>query len=417
MEVKKGYKEIEGYIIPNDWQLVPLGDFLKFKNGLNKEKHYFGVGTPIVNYMDVYKNRGLKENDILGKVTLTFQEIKNYDVRKGDILFTRTSETVDEIGISSVILEEISNTVFSGFVLRARPKDNRLESLFAKYCFSTKSVRKEIISQSTYTTRALTNGRQLSKVKIALPSTKKEQSVIAEVLSDIDSLIANLEKLIKKKELVKKGTMQTLLSGKKRLPGFTKKWEAKRIGEISNIESGGTPSTSVASYWGGNIRWMNSGELNLKKVYDVENRITELGVKNSSTKTIPPKCILIGLAGQGKTRGTVAINYVELCTNQSIAAILPNYSFLPEFLYYNLDSRYDELRLLSAGDGGRGGLNLTILKNLVVLLPERDEQIAIAQSIGDMDKELEKLILRLKKYQYLKQGLMQQLLTGKIRLV
>lgn len=417
MEIKKGYNEVEGISIPKGWNLVPLGDFLQFKNGLNKEKHYFGSGTPIVNYMDVYNYRGLKEEDILGKVTLTHQELKNYDVRKGDILFTRTSETVQEIGISAIVLDDLLNTVFSGFVLRARPTDNRLEPSFGKYCFSTASVRKDIISQSSYTTRALTNGRQLSKVKIALPADKLEQLEIAKVLTETDSLIYNLKQLIEKKEAVKKGTMQSLLTGKRRLPGFNKRWRTKRIGEFANVESGGTPSTLVSSYWGGEIRWMNSGELNLKRIHDVENSITESGLKNSSTKLIPPKCILIGLAGQGKTRGTVAINLVELCTNQSIAALLPNSSYFPDFLYYNLDSRYDELRLLSSGDSGRGGLNLTIIKNLPVLFPELDEQIAIAELISDLDKELEKLKMKLTKNKLLKQALSEQLLTGKIRLV
>jgi type I restriction enzyme S subunit len=162
---------------------------------------------------------------------------------------------------------------------------------------------------------------------------------------------------------------------------------------------------------------MSSGELNLKKVYDVEGRITELGLKNSSTQLLPKKCVLIGLAGQGKTRGTVAMNYVKLCTNQSICSILPNDSFIPEFLYYNLDSRYNELRQLSTGEGGRGGLNLTIIRNILVSLPPtKREQSAIAQVLTDMDSEIEALEQKRDKYKQLRVGMMQQLLTGRIRL-
>lgn len=418
MEVKKGYKVVNEVVIPTDWEVIALGDFLQFKNGLNKEKHYFGRGTPIVNYMDVYKNRGLNERDILGRVTLTPQEIKNYEVKKGDILFTRTSETVEEIGISSVILEEMSNTVFSGFVLRARPTDNRLVPLFGKYCFSTSSVRKEIISQSTYTTRALTNGRHLSRVRITLPRNKQEQLKVAEALNEVDSLILSLRKLIAKKVKIKKATIQLLISGRQRLTGFTEKWKSVKIGESSIVIAGGTPSTQVAEYWNGGIRWMSSGELNLKKVYDVTGRITEAGLKNSSTKLVPKKCILIGLAGQGKTRGTVAMNMVEVCTNQSIAAIFPSESFYPEFLYYNLDSRYDELRMLSSGDGSRGGLNLKIIKNLSVLLPPTiEEQQAISTILNDIDSEISKLTIKLEKYRDIKEGMMEKLLTGKIRLI
>jgi type I restriction enzyme S subunit len=161
---------------------------------------------------------------------------------------------------------------------------------------------------------------------------------------------------------------------------------------------------------------MNSGELNLKTVYEVEGRITELGLKNSSAKIIPPKCVLIGLAGQGKTRGTAAMNYVELCTNQSIAAIFPSQSFVSEYLYYNLDARYDELRELSAGDGGRGGLNLTIIKSLSIPFPTHAEQTAIATALSDMDAAIAALEARRDKTRSLKQGMMQALLAGRVRL-
>ena len=155
-----------------------------------------------------------------------------------------------------------------------------------------------------------------------------------------------------------------------RFPEFLKseKWVENTIGSIfPNVTAGATPSTTEPKYWGGDVRWMNSGELNLKKVYEVQGRITQLGLNNSSTKILPKRCVLVGLAGQGKTRGTVAMNFVELCTNQSIAAIHPNESvFDSDFLYHNLDGRYDELRRISAGDGGRGGLNLQIIKNLKI---------------------------------------------------
>src|SRR5690606_33032480 len=90
-------------------------------------------------------------------------------------------------------------------------------------------------------------------------------------------------------------------------------WEIQKINDFTKVTSGATPSTNKADFWGGNILWMNSGELNLKKIYDVEGRITELGFKSTSTKLLPKNCVLIGLAGQGKTRGTAAINKVELC--------------------------------------------------------------------------------------------------------
>lgn len=176
-------------------------------------------------------------------------------------------------------------------------------------------------------------------------------------------------------------------------------------------------STLRPEYWGGNIMWMSSGELNKKFVFDVEGRITTEGLLNSSTHMIPPFCVLIGLAGQGKTRGTAAYNYISLCTNQSIAAILPNDKYDSLYLYYVVDSKYDYLRLLSSGDGGRGGLNKNLLNSLEIVFPKTiAEQRAIAEALSDIDGLIAALDKKIAKKRLIKQGAMQQLLTGKKRL-
>lgn len=193
-------------------------------------------------------------------------------------------------------------------------------------------------------------------------------------------------------------------------------WEVKKLGEITQTTAGGTPTTKKSEYWGGDIKWMSSGELNLKKVFDVEGRITEEGLKNSSTKLLPPKCVLIGLAGQGKTRGTVAMNMVELCTNQSVAAIFPSSKFNEDYLFYNLDSRYNELRQLSTGDGGRGGLNLKIINSLYIPLPPLSEQKRIAEVLSTWDKAIQLTEQLIRQKEQRKKWLMQNLLTGKMRL-
>ena len=149
-----------------EWPIVPIRELLEFKNGLNKGKEYFGYGTPIVNYTDVYHNTGLMAKDIKGKVCLSKDEIRRFEVRKNDVFFTRTSETPEEVGLSAVLLEDIDDCVFSGFVLRGRPKTDDLVGDYCKYCFSTKHVREEIVRNCTYTTRALTNGRVLSYIDI-----------------------------------------------------------------------------------------------------------------------------------------------------------------------------------------------------------------------------------------------------------
>lgn len=198
------------------WDQVSLGELFVFKNGLNKAKQFFGYGTPIVNYMDVFGNPTIHSYKLEGRVSLHKHELKNFDVQKGDVFFTRTSETTEEIGIASVILDEPIETVFSGFLLRARPSNERLNNQFKAYCFSSAFVRKQITSKASYTTRALTNGRLLSEVLLPLP-TVEEQIAIALALSDIDEELAALEQLLVKTRALKLGMMQELIFGKTRL--------------------------------------------------------------------------------------------------------------------------------------------------------------------------------------------------------
>lgn len=211
-----GSKQTEAGVLPERWRTATLGELFSFKNGLNKGKEHFGHGTPIVNYMDVYDHPGLRTSDLSGRVSVGKQELKNFEVRKGDVFFTRTSETLEEIGLAAVMLDEPIDTVFSGFVLRARAKTEDLDDEFKRYCFSTSEVRKAIVSKSSYTTRALTNGRLLSAVPIPLPPVA-EQRAIATMLSDMDAEIAALEAKLAKTRLLKQGMMQELLTGRTRL--------------------------------------------------------------------------------------------------------------------------------------------------------------------------------------------------------
>lgn len=193
-------------------------------------------------------------------------------------------------------------------------------------------------------------------------------------------------------------------------------WKVAQLKDLTDIISGATPSTSINEYWNGDIPWMSSGELNMKLVRSVNGRITQKGYDSCGTHMIPPLCVLIGLAGQGKTRGTAAINYIPLCTNQSIASILPSSYFDSFFLFYWLDNQYYNLRMLSAGDGGRGGLNKQLLLNLWVPLPPLKEQNAIANSLSSIDSLIFSLDELIEKKRMIKEGLMQELLTGKKRL-
>lgn len=193
-------------------------------------------------------------------------------------------------------------------------------------------------------------------------------------------------------------------------------WEVAKLGDCTNITSGGTPNTMNDEYWGGDVPWMNSGDLNKKIVNSVDGRITEKGVKYSSTHWIPKECILIGLAGQGKTRGTAAFNVFPLCINQSIAAIYPCKFFESKFVYYYFETQYKNLRTLSDGGGGRGGLTKSMLQDIEIPLPPIEEQRLIASALTSIDNLIDSLDRLIAKKIDIKQGAMQQLLSGKKRL-
>ncbi|RHH69552.1 MULTISPECIES: restriction endonuclease subunit S [Vagococcus] len=174
-----------------------------------------------------------------------------------------------------------------------------------------------------------------------------------------------------------------------RFKGFTDAWEQCKLGEHSQILAGGTPKTQIKEYWEPKeIPWMSSGEINKKRLFSTDNQISKLGFENSSARWVKESSVLIALAGQGKTRGTVAINEIPLTTNQSIAAIEPDDKLDSEFLFQNLEKRYEELRLASSGDGSRGGLNKQIISDLKIIAPSVKEQTKIGSFFKQLDNTI-----------------------------
>ena len=402
------------------WDTATIGDFLDFKNGLNKGKEFFGYGTPIVNYTDVYRKRSLTKNDVRGKVNLTRDEIHRFDARKNDVFFTRTSETPEEVGMSSVLLDDIDDCVFSGFVLRGRPKNDMFTPEYCKYCFTTEAVRNAITMGCTYTTRALTNGKQLSAIEIVVPS-KPEREAIAQSLTDIDELILSLEKLVAKKKAIKQGAMQELLTGKRRLPGFSGKWISGKWEEVLDcFSSGATPYRGNPTFYKGSIKWVSSGELNYNHIMDtLEHISTE--AKEKTNLTIHPAGIFLmaitGLEASG-TRGSCAILDAPATTNQSCMAIYGTDKMSTEYLFHYYVQHGDELAFQYCQGTKQQSYTAAIVKKLPIYYPEDvSEQNAIASVLTSMDNEVRALKQKLAKYRQVKQGMMQQLLTGKIRLM
>lgn len=191
--------------------------------------------------------------------------------------------------------------------------------------------------------------------------------------------------------------------------------EYKQLSDICTLVTGATPSKVVSDYWhNGSIPWMSSGEVNLKKIYSTEQKITLLGYQKSSTTMVPKHSVVIALAGQGKTRGKVAITEIELCTNQSLCSMICSESIYYKFLYYYLDSKYEELRTISNGDGSRGGLSLKILSPYRIPVPPLEVQreiVRILDTFTELTSELTENLLkelnaRQKQYEYYRDKLL-----------
>lgn len=410
------FKDTEVGRIPEDWKVKTIGDIFEFKNGLNASKDCFGFGSPIINYTDVYRQKPLGRSNIKGKVFLSKSDVKRFQVQKNDVFFTRTSETPEEVGYSSVLLEDVEDCVFSGFVLRARPKLQVLAPAYCVYSFSTKQVRNAIINGCTYTTRALTNGRVLSSIPIPIPPLA-EQTRIATALSNIDALISELGILIEQKRAIKQGAMQKLLTGKKRLKGFSEPWGKKKLGEILSLKNGfafkSETYCAIGKYKIITIANVQNGRLDLTDY----NSVTDIPASIQQHQKLSIGDILISMTGNVGRVCRVDSSNCLLNQRVGLLEIRPNVN--SDFVFTALNTNAFENAMRDKGQGAaQANINKSDIEDYALLMPSgEEEQSAIASVLTSMDNEITALELKKAKYEQIKQGMMQQLLTGKIRLV
>ena len=266
----------------------------------------------------------------------------------------------------------------------------------------------------------LITGTQLKQLKFRNVELK-EQVTIVNALSDIDSLISSLQKLIEKKKAIKQGAMQELLTGKKRLPGFYGKWKHGVWKDVlAGFYSGATPYRGRADYYKGNIRWVSSGELNYNIIKDTIEHISEKAKNETSLVVHPAGTFLMAITGleAAGTRGSCAILGKDATTNQSCMAIYGTDKMVIPYLYHYYLLNGEELAFQYCQGTKQQSYTAAIVKELPIYYPcDIVEQQAIAQVLSDMDSEIEQLEKKLAKYQQIKQGMMQELLTGQIRLV
>lgn len=250
---------------------------------------------------------------------------------------------------------------------------------------------------------------------LAWPKREVEQRAIAEALSDVDALIGALDRLIAKKRDLKQAAMQQLLTGQTRLPGFQGEWESKRLGEIADMGSGGTPLSSVPAFYGGDIPWVSIADMTRagRVIHATEKTLTPLGLAGSAAQLFPEGTVLYAMYA---SLGECCIAGIPVTTSQAILGIRPKQHLVGEFLYYFLVSMKSKVATLGQ-QGTQANLNKGIVQGFRIALPSREEQVCITTVLSDMDAELSALEAHRNKTRALKQGMMQELLTGRTRLV
>ena len=310
--------------------------------------------------------------------------------------------------------EQFANTVCStGFaVLRCKRNLSVPGFLFA-HLFGP-VVNKQIDRTLAGSNYPAISSQDVALIEIPCPSIR-EQTAIAAVLSDVDRLLESLESLIAKKRAVKEAAMQQLLTGKTRLSRFSEEWEISTLGEIADIKNGGTPDTRIAAYWNGSIPWCTPTDITNttgKYLMATERNITIAGMDSCAASLLPAGALLLCSRA---TIGEVRIASFPVCTNQGFKSLVCKEGISNQFLYYLIGTLTSKIIALAIGSTFLE-IGKQALASIEVRLPKYEEQCAIATVLSDMDTEIDALERRRDKARALKEGMMQQLLTGRMRL-
>lgn len=413
------FKPSEVGPIPKEWEVKPFSEcFTLMRNntysrdcltdlpGSVANVHY---GDVLIRYEAVldfekdsvpYLKSGVKPNKDL--------------LKDGDLIFADTAE--DETTGKAVEVQGVRPrmAVAGLHTVACRPQGEIFAPRYLGYYINSAAYHNQLLPLMTGTKVTSVSRAGFASTYVAIPP-KSEQEKIAEALSDVDGLLAAMTKLIEKKHAIKQGAMQQLLTGKKRLAGFTGKWVEKRLGDVGEFVGGGTPSTTISSYWGGDIDWYTPAEIGYAKYVNSSNRrITNEGLRNSAARVLPAGAILL------TTRASIGLRAIlkhEAATNQGFQSLIVNEESDSEFMYYFLSTVAEEMESRASGSTFLE-ISSSKLKEIPIVVPQTvAEQQTIASVLSDMDAEIAALEAKRAKYESIKQGMMQELLTGKTRLM
>ena len=416
MESTHNMKNTPIGLIPEGWSARPLGDLCEihgrigFRGYTKADLVRKGEGAITFSPSDIDDQRiSYKDCDYISWAK--YIESPEIQVKEGDILFCKTAS----IGKCAQIWDlKEKATINPQFVLL---NDFKCNSSLLYYMLAFSSFQNRVLVITGGSTIPTISQEAMKKQLIPIPDDPDEQNRIAETLLSIDKIIGALDEAIAKKRQIKEGLMQQLLTGKTRLPGFNGEWEDIPFKSIYKYaKEGGTPSTGVAEYYNPAIvPFAKIEDLKDKYLTRVESYISESGVEHSSAWLIPVNSVILS---NGATLGEVSINKITTTTKQGILGIILKEDFSPEFIYYLFKGRSFRREMEKVTT--HGTMDCAYLKDLNTIslrIPPLTEQEAIASVISSVDKEIVGLESQRDKYALIKQGMMQELLTGKTRLI
>jgi type I restriction enzyme S subunit len=401
-----GYQKTKLGWLPVEWKVERLDSLFSFKNGVNAGKEDYGKGVKFINVSEIFNNNSIQADAIPGSVAVSEDVVEKYAVKRGDVLFNRTSETQEEIAFAAVYLDD-EKVVFGGFVIRARSVNDKMNDQFKKYCFQSSLFRKQVMAKGQGAVRANIGQNDLGTVKIHLPPLPEQQK-IATILSTWDRAIALTRQLLQEKEAQKKGLMQWLLTGKVRVKGFEGTWKQHQLGELftERKETGYTqlPLLAITADRGVILR----DELEKK---DTSND------NKSKYKRIRPGDI--GYNTMRMWQGRSAVSNLEGIVSPAYTVVVPKQSIDVVFMgmLFQLPKTIHDFWRYSQGlVGDTLNCKYPSFSLVKVSIPsDKKEQTAIAAILTQADEEIRLLREKERALQAQKKGLMQRLLTGKVR--
>ena len=411
MAVKMGYKETEVGVIPEEWDVKPLQELcIAVLDCHHSTPVWTKAGAVVI------RNQNIRDGKLdLSEASFTNDQHFAERTRRatpmfGDLVITREAP----MGLVCMIPEGLRCCLGQRMVL-LRLNCEEASSTYVLYALLGEDVQRSIsVAGGTGSTVSNLRIPVLKQLKIFVPGLP-EQQAIATALSDVDALLSALERLLAKKRDLKQGAMQQLLTGQIRLPGFYEEWVVKRLGDVARIQRGASPRPIDSPVWfdqNSSVGWVRISDVTKSGMYlrETTQRLSPLGVQYS--RPVARGSLIMSICA---TVGRPVITKIDVCIHDGFV-VFDDLQADKLFIYYTL--KWIEPNWSKHGQtGSQMNLNTGLITGTEVSLPPLPEQTAIAAVLSDMDAELATLEHRLVKTRALKQGMMQELLTGRTRLL